>query len=77
MCGFWVKIIQLLEYIVAFKKYYKATARKNFISAALRDTQSEWEILPRNNPASDFPSDFDVVLVRLNISILNKSTNNH
>ncbi|CAB3366260.1 Hypothetical predicted protein [Cloeon dipterum] len=52
------------EYIVAFKKYYKTSARKNFITAALRDSSSEWEILPRNNPASDFPSDFDVLQLK-------------
>ncbi|XP_049814659.1 membrane-bound transcription factor site-1 protease isoform X1 [Schistocerca nitens] len=52
------------EYIVAFDGYYKTTTREKFIAAALNNSGIEnWKILPRNNPASDFPSDFDVVLL--------------
>ncbi|XP_063225096.1 membrane-bound transcription factor site-1 protease-like isoform X2 [Bacillus rossius redtenbacheri] len=52
------------EYIVAFKDYYKARTREKFITAALNGSGVEnWRILPRNNPASDYPSDFDVVLL--------------
>ncbi|KAJ8890552.1 hypothetical protein PR048_010061 [Dryococelus australis] len=52
------------EYIVAFKDYYKASTREKFITAALTGSGVEkWKILPRNNPASDYPSDFDVVLL--------------
>lgn len=52
------------EYIVAFKGYYKSSARNKFIAAALNGTEiQKWHILERNNPASDYPSDFDVVIV--------------
>ncbi|XP_044021354.1 membrane-bound transcription factor site-1 protease [Aphidius gifuensis] len=50
------------EYIVAFEDYYKSSTRKNYIEAALTSSGIiNWRILPRNNPASDYPSDFDVV----------------
>lgn len=52
------------EYIVAFNGYYKTNTREKFITAALNGSGVEqWKILPRNNPASDFPSDFDVILL--------------
>nr|CAD7194247.1 unnamed protein product [Timema douglasi] len=66
------------EYIVAFKDYYKTNTRQKFITAALNGSGvDKWKILPRNNPASDFPSDFDVVMLeeteRLNgLSALNR-----
>nr|CAD7257503.1 unnamed protein product [Timema shepardi] len=69
---------QHLEYIVAFKDYYKTNTRQKFITAALNGSGvDKWKILPRNNPASDFPSDFDVVMLeeteRLNgLSALNR-----
>lgn len=50
------------EYIVAFNGYYKSQARERFIAAALNGSDvSNWKIVARNNPASDYPSDFDVV----------------
>eukprot|EP00058_Branchiostoma_floridae_P008759 XP_002594247.1 hypothetical protein BRAFLDRAFT_65099 [Branchiostoma floridae] len=53
------------EYIVTFNGYFTTTARKNFIQAALREAEvPSWQIVPRNNPASDYPSDFEVVLLR-------------
>ncbi|XP_054278067.1 membrane-bound transcription factor site-1 protease-like [Macrosteles quadrilineatus] len=52
------------EYIVAFKGYYKSSARNKFIAAALNGTQiHNWRVVERNNPASDYPSDFDVVIL--------------
>lgn len=52
------------EYIVAFKGYYKLHARQNYIRAALNSSGiKNWKLLPRNNLASGFPSDFDVVLL--------------
>ncbi|PSN45586.1 Membrane-bound transcription factor site-1 protease [Blattella germanica] len=52
------------EYIVAFNDYYKTNTRQKFITAALNGSGVEnWKILTRNNPASDYPSDFDVVLI--------------
>lgn len=51
------------EYIVTFDGYYKHNARANYINAALNLSGiPNWRILSRQNPASDYPSDFDVVL---------------
>uniref|UniRef100_A0A7N6B6M5 Membrane-bound transcription factor site-1 protease n=1 Tax=Anabas testudineus TaxID=64144 RepID=A0A7N6B6M5_ANATE len=55
------------EYIVAFTGYFSAKARSLYISSALRNTGDgtlEWHIVPRENPASDFPSDFELVHIR-------------
>ncbi|KAK3868639.1 hypothetical protein Pcinc_025981 [Petrolisthes cinctipes] len=53
------------EYIVAFNGYYRQEARERFIQAALNETTVvRWEVMPRNNPASDYPSDFDVVQIQ-------------
>uniref|UniRef100_A0A6A7G1N4 Membrane-bound transcription factor site-1 protease n=3 Tax=Hirondellea gigas TaxID=1518452 RepID=A0A6A7G1N4_9CRUS len=50
------------EYIVGFSAYYRAEARHRFIEAALADsTVLRWTVLPRHNPAADYPSDFDVI----------------
>nr|XP_050867945.1 membrane-bound transcription factor site-1 protease isoform X2 [Vespula vulgaris] len=52
------------EYIVAFKGYYKPHTRRNYICAALNSSGiNNWKLLARNNLASNFPSDFDVVLL--------------
>ncbi|XP_031843340.1 membrane-bound transcription factor site-1 protease [Nomia melanderi] len=52
------------EYIVAFKGYYKPHSRENYIRAALNSSGIyKWKILFRDNLASNFPSDFDVVLL--------------
>jgi hypothetical protein len=51
------------EYIVAFDGYYSAADRLSFISRSLGNS-SEWKVVPRANPAAtNFPSDFDVVIV--------------
>lgn len=55
------------EFIVAFTGYFSARARSLYISSALRsagDGAPEWHIVPRENPASDFPSDFELVHIR-------------
>lgn len=49
------------EYIVSFNGYYKSSARRRFITAALRESGLTWSVLPRLNPAHNYPSDFDVV----------------
>ncbi|KAL8614731.1 Membrane-bound transcription factor site-1 protease [Nucella lapillus] len=49
------------EYIISFDGYYKSSARRRFITAALQESGSSWQILPRLNPAHNYPSDFDVV----------------
>lgn len=57
--------LSLLEYIVAFNGYFTAKARSDFISSALRDVDAvNWHIVRRDNPASDYPSDFEVVEIR-------------
>lgn len=53
------------EYIVGFNGYYRQEARKRFIDAALNESNVvRWEIVPRNNPAMNYPSDFDVVQIK-------------
>ncbi|XP_055854672.1 membrane-bound transcription factor site-1 protease isoform X2 [Episyrphus balteatus] len=60
---FSTKVVQN-EYIVAFNNYYKSTARENYLKAALNYSNLyKWKIIPRLNPASDYPSDFDVILL--------------
>ncbi|CAH1968449.1 unnamed protein product [Acanthoscelides obtectus] len=52
------------EYIVMFNGYYKNQARINYINTALNASGiSNWKIIERENPASDYPSDFDVVIL--------------
>ncbi|XP_006152632.1 membrane-bound transcription factor site-1 protease isoform X1 [Tupaia chinensis] len=53
------------EYIVAFNGYFTAKARNSFISSALKSSEVvNWRILPRNNPSSDYPSDFEVIQIK-------------
>lgn len=55
------------EYIIGFTGYFSAKARSLYISSALRNAGKgalEWHIVPRENPASDFPSDFELVHIR-------------
>ncbi|XP_010771213.1 membrane-bound transcription factor site-1 protease-like, partial [Notothenia coriiceps] len=55
-------------YIIGFTGYFSAKARRLYISSALRnagDRALEWHIVPRENPAADFPSDFELVHIRL------------
>ncbi|TSS72698.1 Membrane-bound transcription factor site-1 protease [Bagarius yarrelli] len=53
------------EYIVAFNGYFTAKARSHFISSALQNAKAlNWKIVRRENPASDYPSDFEVVQIR-------------
>ncbi|CAD7080576.1 unnamed protein product [Hermetia illucens] len=63
------KVVQN-EYIVAFNNYYKSTARENYLRAALNPSNvHNWRIIPRSNPASDYPSDFDVILLEEDSSL--------
>lgn len=53
------------EYIIKFKGYYKAHARENYIGTVLSlSNVKNWRIIPRNNAASVYPSDFDIVRLR-------------
>lgn len=59
------------EYIVGFKNYYRSQTRENFIAAALNGSSvKNWHIIKRNNPAKDYPSDFDIVFVSLFLEIM-------
>ncbi|KAI1287806.1 Membrane-bound transcription factor site-1 protease [Halotydeus destructor] len=52
------------EFIVSFKNLYEAETRLKYISAALDTNQStvtRWSVIPRTNPASVYPSDFEVI----------------
>ncbi|XP_052862529.1 membrane-bound transcription factor site-1 protease, partial [Anopheles cruzii] len=50
------------EYIVQFNGYYNQRERQKLIQTALNGSKvQKWRILPRNNPAQDFASDFDVL----------------
>lgn len=52
------------EYIVTFNGYYKNQARASYINAALNSSGvKKWKILARENLMSDYPSDFDVVIL--------------
>ena len=53
------------EYIVSYNGYYKQPTRKRYLNAALHESGvTSWKIVQRDNPAFDYPSDFDVVKVR-------------
>ncbi|XP_027788811.1 membrane-bound transcription factor site-1 protease isoform X3 [Marmota marmota marmota] len=53
------------EYIVAFNGYFTAKARNSFISSALKSSEVDnWRIIPRHNPSSDYPSDFEVIQIK-------------
>lgn len=52
------------EYIVKFKNYYKTDVRENYIRTVLSSFGKNWKIIPRNNAASKYPSDFDIVLLK-------------
>lgn len=50
------------EYIVRFDKYLSPMLREQVIREALNESQVvNWRILQRQNPASQYPSDFDVL----------------
>ncbi|XP_041986880.1 membrane-bound transcription factor site-1 protease [Aricia agestis] len=52
------------EHIITFKGYFPKKTRENYISAALKNAGvSNWTVLHRNNPAKDYPSDFDVISI--------------
>lgn len=53
------------EYIIKFKHYYKANVRENYLKAVLNSFDiNNWKIILRNNAASKYPSDFDIVHIK-------------
>ncbi|XP_054714164.1 membrane-bound transcription factor site-1 protease-like [Uloborus diversus] len=56
------------EFIVSFKQFYNPETRVKFIKAALASLEPHgWQVLPRDNPASSFPSDFEVLQIQSDI----------
>ncbi|XP_045458045.1 membrane-bound transcription factor site-1 protease [Melitaea cinxia] len=50
------------EHIITFKAYYARGTRENYVKSALKNAGiSNYTILQRNNPAKEYPSDFDVI----------------
>lgn len=56
------------EYIVRFKKYYTSDIREKYIKDALNGSTT-FTFVKRNNPAVEYPSDFDVILIDENAPI--------
>lgn len=53
------------EYLIIFKGYYKKETRESFIKAVLSSSGIEdWKIIPRDNLATKYPSDFDIVHIK-------------
>lgn len=60
----------VIEYIVLFDGYYTEPKRIVFVSEALSIVHlPSWELIPRNNPARQFPSDFS--LIKVSVYIVN------
>jgi len=57
------------EYIIMFKEYIDQKEHFNIINNIVKDKNNDnnvnWKIVPRNNPASKFPSDFALVLLSI------------
>lgn len=52
------------EYIVRFTTYLLPDVREQHIKSALNNsTAIKWQVIKRQNPASEYPSDFDVVMI--------------
>ncbi|XP_034483222.1 membrane-bound transcription factor site-1 protease [Drosophila innubila] len=49
------------EFIVKFRSRYYAKVRESFIQRRLTKQNLNWSIVPRNNLASHYPSDFDIL----------------
>lgn len=66
------------EYIVSFSGYYKKETRKRYLQAALQGSGvNSWRILSRDNPAFDYPSDFDLVKINGQEQLGIESLRNH
>ena len=55
------------EYIVSFNGYYSSEARDGFIAAALRPFTG-WSIVARDNPSQEYPSDFSLVQLKMDVA---------
>ena len=64
MMVIWKLNLSFIEYIVVFNGYFSSSTRDEFVLAALDSSSVDsWKIIPRHNPASDYPSDFSLVKV--------------
>ena len=56
------------EFIVKFSGFYEESARRGYIAAALAPLSESvsFEVVPRDNPMAEYPSDFDVVQLGAN-----------
>lgn len=54
------------EYIVRFKKYYTSDVREKYIKDVINGSTTI-TFVKRNNPAVDYPSDFDVIMIDENV----------
>ncbi|KAJ8674081.1 hypothetical protein QAD02_005343 [Eretmocerus hayati] len=53
------------EYLVIFKGFYREHTRTNYIRATLTAAGiTGWKVIPRNNPAKNYPSDFDTIVLK-------------
>ncbi|XP_031562953.1 membrane-bound transcription factor site-1 protease-like, partial [Actinia tenebrosa] len=53
------------EFIVVFNGYYSESTREKYVGAALLSSGVlSWYIIPRHNPASNYPSDFSLLLLK-------------
>ncbi|XP_075990927.1 membrane-bound transcription factor site-1 protease [Anticarsia gemmatalis] len=52
------------QHIITYKGYFPRLTRENYVSAALRNAGvSNWTLVRRDNPAKEYPSDFDVIIL--------------
>lgn len=57
---------------MAFDDYYTKEFRSGYIAAALNKTSiTGWKVISRDNPAANYPSDFDIIKVKfLNSNVI-------
>ncbi|KAK3746384.1 hypothetical protein QZH41_018216 [Actinostola sp. cb2023] len=66
------------EFIVVFNGYYPSSTRGKYVEAALLSSGIlSWYIIPRHNPASHYPSDFSLVLLKGDSSLAVKALSKH
>lgn len=62
------------EFIIQFNSYLTKQERANYIYDALQTfNTTDWTLIERTNPASELPSDFDVLIINSNVADAVKS----
>lgn len=66
------------EFIVKFSGFYEESARRGYIAAALAPLSDSvtFEVVPRDNPMAEYPSDFDVVQLGSEHEVRSRITEN-